>query len=653
MTNVQLAPAVDVAFQLCHDIGIQGQDIVSRHACLSAEYTAYMTAAGYSTGHCMVNERIRAARSFLQRFPDPNEWLNLPVEQQLRCRSAERTFVHYLFLRHLLPMPPQYILCGRHNLGDMAIRLMERETYQRYQAMGKRLGYSESDIRRQFLCLVYLMAWAQKPVDALTPNDMATFADSLKNALARLGDKSKTLHLRDGLPAQWSRQLVEMPKVLFHLGILPSRLSRRPRRKSFDERWAGVPEQVRASLQRYLGQLALVFQPSSLTMEDIRLRRFFSWLAGAMPEVTRVNEIRRCHIEAFKEHLRWVSPHPRYYRPPGITLKSDTVAHTLRSLGNFFSRITEWAWQEAPTTTLIFDGDIPRIDAPRPRFLDESDAARFLRAAQGHPDLFTRVCGVTLLRTGLRKSEFLGLTADCIVQIGSSYWLRVPLVKFRRERYVPLHPEVKQLLDEWFSHQPQLGPADFLFTRHGDRMRGSCVDFAVQRIAMEAGVPGKVTPHRLRHTLATLAINRGMSLESIANLLGHRSLSMTLVYARISNRTLHREYSAVSQQLEHLCGQSSPFERKDVPSLPATAEGPGMRKLRQEAHWRLLGNGYCMRPEGVPCEYETICESCSCFLTTSDFLPTLYKQKRDAEDKGHARRTHVLNQLIQRVENSR
>ena len=44
--------------------------------------------------------------------------------------------------------------------------------------------------------------------------------------------------------------------------------------------------------------------------------------------------------------------------------------------------------------------------------------------------------------------------------------------------------------------------------------------------------------HRLRHTLATQAINRGMSLEAIAALLGHRSMRMTLIYA--NPRELHQ-----------------------------------------------------------------------------------------------------------------
>jgi len=645
VSSVQIAPMTIVAPKPGDGLSPdKDYDLLSRHACLIAEYNDYMLAAGYSTGYYSLKERRSAAGSFLRHFPDPTKWLELPVEQQLRCPASHRTFVNYLFLRHLLPMPAPYILAGYHKMCDMAVRLMERETYHRYQAMAKRLGYNEPDIRRQFQCLVYLMAWAQKPMDTITIGDLAGFKESLKAAFATSNHRRKPLHLGDGLPVHWSHQLVEMAKVLFHLGVLPSRSLRQSRGRTFDQRWAGIPEQVQTTLRHYVGQLALVFQPISLVQEEARLRRFFSWLAVAMPDVTSVSEIKRCHIETFKEYLRWLSPHPRFHRPAGTRLKSETVGHILRSLRLFFYRIAEWGWQEAPNANLIFEGDIPPADAPRPRFLDEKDAARFLRAAQNYPDLFTRVCGVTLLRTGLRKSEFLGLTCDCIVQIGSSYWLRVPLVKFRHERYVPLHPEVKQLLEEWIAQQPTLQPTDFLFTWHGDRMGRGRVDAAVQRIATEAGIAGKVTPHRLRHTLATLAINRGMPLESIANLLGHRSLSMTLVYARISNRTVHQEYSAVSQQLEHLCGQS--------PLLPATAEGPGMRQLRQETHWRLLGNGYCTRPEGVPCEYESICESCSCFVTTREFLPTLYSQKQDAEDKGYAERAHIINELIQEVENS-
>jgi hypothetical protein len=53
-----------------------------------------------------------------------------------------------------------------------------------------------------------------------------------------------------------------------------------------------------------------------------------------------------------------------------------------------------------------------------------------------------------------------------------------------------------------------------------------------------AGLP-HIHPHQLRHTLATQAINRGMPLEAIAAMLGHRSMDMTLRYAKIAKIANH------------------------------------------------------------------------------------------------------------------
>jgi site-specific recombinase XerD len=70
---------------------------------------------------------------------------------------------------------------------------------------------------------------------------------------------------------------------------------------------------------------------------------------------------------------------------------------------------------------------------------------------------------------------------------------------------------------------------------HGRRIGPESVRKALLRIAEQAGL-GPVTPHQLRHTLATQAINRGMSLEAIAALLGHKSMRMTMVYAKCAAR---------------------------------------------------------------------------------------------------------------------
>jgi Phage integrase family len=136
----------------------------------------------------------------------------------------------------------------------------------------------------------------------------------------------------------------------------------------------------------------------------------------------------------------------------------------------------------------------------------------------------------------------------------------------------------------------------------------------VHRAGRAAGVPG-VHPHRLRHTLATQAINRGMRLEAIAALPGHQKMEMTLIYARIANRVAAGEYAAVSAKIDARYGQP--------PALPAGYQTTAMARLRREAHARMLGNGLSARPAELDCRMESACETRACFRTRSEFLPRL------------------------------
>ena len=140
------------------------------------------------------------------------------------------------------------------------------------------------------------------------------------------------------------------------------------------------------------------------------------------------------------------------------------------------------------------------------------------------------------------------------------------------------------------------------------------------------------------------SFNRGMSLEAIAVLLGHRSMRMTLVYARIANRTVADEYFTVSEKVEAL------YEAPKA--LPATAEGAEMTKLRREMHTRMLGNGYCARPVGLDCHFESICESCTFFQTTIDFRPTLQRQRDDADTKGQVGRKKFFDGLLAQLDDA-
>jgi site-specific recombinase XerD len=394
--------------------------------------------------------------------------------------------------------------------------------------------------------------------------------------------------------------------------------------------------QIAATMRRYLTQISCVLRPGSVNGADLALRSFAAFLAETAPEMTSTAQVTRRHIEDYKP---WLARRPGQNKP---RLTTATIVHRLGTLRMFFVRLDEWAWDEAPPRVPMFPGDLPRQDHPLPKALDDAAAAKLLRAAQNDKRLLVRVTVEMLLRTGLRVSEFTGLQASAVVLIGAGPWLHVPVGKLREDRYLPLHPQLVTLIDDYRArHVPADHPL-LLPRENGRPLDRHTVTRMINRAGGTAGLP-HIHPHQLRHTLATQAINRGMSLEAIAALLGHRSLDMTLRYAKIASHTIADEYFAVSEKVEALYGQ--PVQ------LPADAIGPQMARLRREHH-RLLGNGWCTRPPQLDCAFESICETCTYFQTSIEFRPTLAAQHDDATAKNQAGRQQLFAKLLTQIDST-
>ena len=78
------------------------------------------------------------------------------------------------------------------------------------------------------------------------------------------------------------------------------------------------------------------------------------------------------------------------------------------------------------------------------------------------------------------------------------------------------------------------------------------------RIAGHAGLPAEVTPHILRHSLASVAADLDYSELTIAALLGHRKASMTSRYAHHADSVLLQAADAVSDRIADLMGEAKP-----------------------------------------------------------------------------------------------
>jgi len=592
----------------------------------------------HGVGFHLDNKAVWPARAFGARVGSPQAWATLSVQAQCDLPLRIRHFVTWLIVTQRVATSAAYIVAGRPFLGDVALRHHPAFGHA-FLDTAVSLGFARATAMAQWSDVAKLAGLYQVRPDQLSRTQF-------DEGCAALIDAARTYRAHSELPLALAKTFHGAEATLFHLGVFdapPTRLGTTSTRMHAARRahqWAGVAPVLATTLRNYLDQIALTLRPSTVKRAEAILREFACFLAISAPEVARVADVRRGHIAAFK---RYVANRPavRPGRNGAVVLSRGAVAGYLRALGMAFVRLAEWGGDDAPARVLLFRGDFPILDKPLPRFLDDAASTKLLRAARADPDPFVRLCVELLARTGLRRGEFVDLTVDAVVQIGSAYWLRVPVGKLHSDRYIPLHPQLKALIDDWLARRSDSLRTNYLFTDHGRRITAWRVDSAVEKVARAAGL-GRVSPHQLRHTLATQAINRGMSLEAIAALLGHRSLTMTLVYARIADRTVANEYFAVSEKVEALYNQ--PHE------LPADAEGIQMRKLRSEMHRRMLGNGYCARPVEMDCHFESICESCTFFVTTAEFRPTLQLQRDDAAAKGQIGRQRIFDGLLSRID---
>jgi integrase len=587
-----------------------------------------------------------AARRFLVGLGSPDGWHRLTLAEQRRLPEHVRAFVCWLMVSGRLRATPEYVVLAQPKLGLVG-GWTHPAVRERLASAADLLGYGAETQRLAWSALmrtVALTGVAPQKVRQKHLDEAHAAIEAVQHRLAPRKPRPRKDHNGVHLAVQDGFRPIEM--LLFHGGLSDEPPRGQPGKNvapAISREWEAIAEPMRSTMLGYLDQVRLTSRPSTVKRDSRALRDLGMFLAKHAPTVAAVADIRRTHIEAYKKYLSGRRHHHR--SPDVVGLSPVTVVNYLSGLSVFFDRLIEWGSPDAPAGPLLFRGDYPAVDDPLPRFLDDPAAAKLMRAARNHPDLLTRLVVELLARTGMRKSELLGLRLDAVVQIGSAYWLRIPVGKLRNDRYVPLHPDLKALIDTWLAKRRGLR-SDLLLLNRGRALTASVVDRMLSTLAEQAGI-GHVTAHQLRHTLGTQAVNRGMSLDAIAMLLGHRDLSMTKVYARIGDRTVADQYFAVTEKVVALYSPPGP----QPASLPADAEGNEMRRLRAEMGRRMLGNGYCARPVDMDCHFETVCESCTFFVTTIEFRPTLERQRDDAAAKGQVARTKIFDGLLHRLDN--
>lgn len=206
-------------------------------------------------------------------------------------------------------------------------------------------------------------------------------------------------------------------------------------------------------------------------------------------------------------------------------LRPSTVARRLSALSSFYRyALDAGAISTAPTERVRR----PRVDNESPRLgLDTDEARNLLAVAEAHgPRDYALAC--LLLLNGLRVSEAVALDAGDLETERGHHVVRIH-GKGGKVRVAPLSPQTVAAVTAALEGR-EAGPV--LTDTEGRQLNRAQAARIVQRLCFRAGIPKRVSPHSLRHSFVTLALEAGVPIHVVQDAAGHASPETTRRYDR-------------------------------------------------------------------------------------------------------------------------
>jgi integrase/recombinase XerC len=223
-----------------------------------------------------------------------------------------------------------------------------------------------------------------------------------------------------------------------------------------------------------------------------------------------------------------------------------TVRRRLSCLGSFYKFLMEKGEVESNPLELI---DRPKAAKPLPRALTLETIETLFAAIDTSTDSGVRDRAIMELffSSALRLSELVSMNTSSI-DLHSG--VLTVMGKGGKERMVPVTKEatfwIKTYLKGAMHTQRALKKEKqrpLFLNKYGTRISARSVDRIVKKVLVKSGLFEEITPHALRHSIATLWLERGMDLKTIQRLLGHRSLSATTIYTKVSRKVKEEVYN--------------------------------------------------------------------------------------------------------------
>lgn len=216
--------------------------------------------------------------------------------------------------------------------------------------------------------------------------------------------------------------------------------------------------------------------------------------------------------------------------------KSSTRSRKVASLRSFFNYLSfkQKVLDMNPTVEL----ESPKIGKRVPKYLTLDESVTLLHSIKGKNEKRDFAIITLFLNCGLRLSELTGINMtnikDNVLQV---------IGKGDKERSIYLNESCQDAIKRYIAVRPRDNVIDkdalFLSSR-GVRISNRTVENLVKNHFIAAGIDyKKYSPHKLRHTAATLMHKHGkVDVRSLQKILGHESISTTEIYTHIDDEQL-------------------------------------------------------------------------------------------------------------------
>jgi integrase/recombinase XerD len=240
-------------------------------------------------------------------------------------------------------------------------------------------------------------------------------------------------------------------------------------------------------------------------------------------------------------------------------IKASSIAAQLTIFRTFWRDLLD---QEQVTNGAVLQVKAPPAGDHLPRYLTPTQFQRLVQViltetqADRAKDRFNLTWFYLFAQAGLRLSEVLNLRlADCDL---NGRRLRVQSGKGDRDRVIPMSDQLVTVLQNYLVVR-EPAATDHLLIYKGAAVKGHLLPDRLQVFGRKADIE-PMTPHRLRHTLATFLINQGMPITSLQKFLGHQDINKTLIYARVYDETVRNQFASAMALIEGIAVADWPVQ---------------------------------------------------------------------------------------------